>query len=163
MKKPTKSIVGILTALPLLLCLACSWPFGPMRTTTFPPDLSYIPAERIKTAMWVLAAEIGHLEKLLGTPVGGSSAFKKAEVRNSLERMRVAAKTLDQPGRSNQHPILNQNLDRFLVRLERAKRAVDRDPPNFFQASTVAGSCYLCHGQSHGTARWSAPFESPEI
>jgi hypothetical protein len=154
--------VGIMTRQPrLLLCalfgsillgtFACETPLGPIRATTFPPDLSYLPPESIRTAMWVLAAEIEHLEQLLGNPYGDEPVPERTEVVKTLERMRVAAKTLDQPGRNSQHPVLNENLDRFLGRLERAKRSADRDPPDYFPASSIAGSCYLCHGQNRAS------------
>lgn len=134
------------------LLLACQSGIGPIRATSFPPDLSYIPPERIKASMWVLAAEIQHLEGLLDQPRGPSRPTLRLEVRDSLERMRVAAMRLDQSGRTSQHPVLDDHIGPFIDRLERAKRSVDRDPPNYFPASTIAGSCFLCHGQTQAAA-----------
>ena len=152
----------LLCALPVVILsgtLACDTPLGPMRATTFPPDLSYMPPENIRTAMWVLAGEIEHLEQLLSAPYSEDQVPDRAKVVGTLERMHVAAGTLDRPGRNSQHPVLNENLDRFMHRLERAKRSADRDPPNYFPASSIAGSCYLCHGPSQGRADWhQAPF-----
>jgi hypothetical protein len=98
--------------------------------------------------MWVLAAEVQELERLLSAPHDVASPTLRMQVRAALERMQVAARALNRAGRSTQHPVLNQNLGRFLQRLETAERAVDRDPPSYFQASTIAGSCFLCHGRS---------------
>lgn len=133
--------------------LACETPIGPFRATTFPPDLSYLPPAQIRTSMWVLAAEIQELENLLIARQEGNGRAQRHETRAVLERMRVAAQALDQPGRSSQHPVLNENLELFLNRIERAKRALDRDPPDYYPASTIAGSCYLCHGRSEAVAR----------
>ena len=138
----------------LLVSLACETPLGPVRVTTFPPDLSYLPAEQLRTAMWVLAAEIQYLEERLNHRNEAERIAERSEIRQSLERMRVAARTLDEPGRSTQHPVLNENLGPFMRRLERAKLAVDRDPPDFFLATTIAGSCYLCHGRTRSTVLW---------
>ena len=149
----TRSLACALSVL-LLASVACESPFGPMRVTTFPPDLSYLPPEQVRTAMWVLAAELQYLEERLNLPAASDQRFRKSEVLKSLGRMRVAADALDKPGRTSQHSILNENLERFVHRIERAERAVDRDPPNYFPASTIAGSCYLCHGKTHGTVMW---------
>ncbi|MFK7895626.1 MAG: hypothetical protein AB8G23_07300 [Myxococcota bacterium] len=126
-------------------------PAGPFRTTMAAPDLEYIPPAKIKTTMWVLAAEIKHLERLIDESSSADIHAKRPMVVASLERMRLAARNLDQPGRSSQHPIINQHLERFVRRLERARIAAERNPPNFFPASTVAGSCFVCHGENSAT------------
>ena len=147
-----------MTALMLLLTLSlpvlvsCETSIGGVRATSFPPDLTYIPKERLQMAMWVLAAEIQELERVLSIRKEVATESQRVTVVAILERMRVAAATLEEPGRSSQHPVLNQNLDVFINRLERAKRSLDREPPDFFPASTIAGSCYLCHGQTKATA-----------
>ncbi|MAG32334.1 MAG: hypothetical protein CL908_15745 [Deltaproteobacteria bacterium] len=146
MERSLSFVTALITALALMTSVACQAPFGGLRSPTIPPDLGYIPPERVRTAMWVLAAEVRHLEELLEGQGQADPAFVRLEVGRSLDRMMLAARTLDQPGRSSQHPVLNENLGRFLERLERAKRAADRVPANLFQASTVAGSCFLCHG-----------------
>jgi len=136
----------------LALLLACDATVGPMRATSFPADLTYMSPERLKTAMWVLAAEIQELEKLLEHQDQGDEPIDRKAARGILARMKVAAKTLEEAGRSTQHPVINDNLDVFIGRLDRADRALDREPPDFFPASTIAGSCYLCHGQTKATA-----------
>jgi hypothetical protein len=146
------------TALMLLLMLSlpvlvsCETSIGRMRATSFPPDLTYITKERLQMAMWVLAAEIQELERVLSVRAEVETESQRVTVMAILERMRVAAQTLEEPGRSTQHPVLNENLDVFINRLDRARRALDRDPPDFFPSSTVAGSCYLCHGQTKAMA-----------
>ncbi len=132
------------------LALGCESTRERVRATTMPPDLRYLPPEQIRTAMWVLAAEIQELERILETPELLERASTQSDVRARLARMRVAAETLDVPGKTTQHPVLNRNLDRFLGRLRQAERAVDRDPPNYFPASTIAGTCFVCHGQNVG-------------
>lgn len=148
-------ILGIVLGLGLIVgASGCESSSGSMRATTFPPDLTYMPPEQIRTSMWVLAAEIQRLEQLLEEPTESERRSLPSEVSASLSRMRVAARALDKPGRSTQHPILNQHLGQFLERLDRARLAVDRDPPEYYLASSIAGSCFLCHGQTQGRASW---------
>lgn len=140
--------IGLIT----LALFACDATIGPVRATSFPPDLDYIPPERIEATMWVLAAEIRELERLLGDEPSDVNRTNRFATLAALERMRVAARSLDEPGRSSQHPVLDRNIDVFLERLERAIQHVQRDPPDFFLASTIAGSCYLCHGRTNAVA-----------
>ena len=142
----------LLACLVMLTALAvgCEATRERVRATTMPPDLRYLPPEQIRTAMWVLAAEIAELERILETPELMDRPVTQSDVRARLARMRVAAESIDVPGKTTQHPVLNRNLDRFLGRLRQAERAVDRDPPNYFPASTLAGACFVCHGQNVG-------------
>ena len=140
-------------------CLA-ETPIGPIRATMSAPDLQYLPPEKVRTVMWVLAAEIQHLEHLMTDPTEEERESMQVAVAGTLQRMRIAARTLDQPGRATQHPVVNQNLGQFLGRIERAQRAVDRDPPNYVPASTLAGSCFLCHGGKSATAMGAPKFSN---
>ena len=129
-----------------LLLLACETGLGGMRATTTPDTMEHVPGSQIRTSMWVLASEVRELERLLEAPKDGSRETLSQDVRAVLTRMRTAARALDTAGRTTQHPVLNDQLDRFVLQIDRAIRAVDRNPPNYFRASTVAGSCFLCHG-----------------
>ena len=120
----------------------------------YPPDLGYVPPERIESSMWVLASEIRLLDELIRAPLDADDPALREKVRRSLERMTIAARRLDSGGRSTpHHPVLGEHLDEFRRRLERAKRALDRTPPDYFQAGALAGGCFLCHGEGRATAR----------
>ena len=151
----TLGLIGLLG----IASVSCqlSTPLGPFRASTLAPSLDYLPPEETRTVMWVLAAELRHLERLMQAPTIRDPEVLRATVRGTLERMRLAAKTLDEPGRTTQHPEINQNLGLFLGRLERARRAVDRNPPNYFLAGTIAGTCSLCHGEASTQASWKNP------
>jgi hypothetical protein len=135
----------LVLGLALALGLVAGCGMGPFRATTTPDTMERVPKDRIRTSMWVLAAEVGELERLLEAPEDDERILAQ-NVRDVLKRMRTAARALETGGRSTQHPVLNEQLDRFVLQIDRAIRAVDREPPNFFRASTVAGSCFLCHG-----------------
>ncbi|MBW2498054.1 MAG: hypothetical protein JRF61_12335 [Deltaproteobacteria bacterium] len=146
-------IVGLAIVLAAGLGSACRVSSG-FEVTTRPPDFGYVPPERIQSSMWVLAAEIHQLDELLTAPVDERSPELKRKVAWSLERMSVAARQLDTPGRSTPaHPVLSDHLEEFVQRLERARRAVERTPPDYFQASALAGGCYLCHGTGRASLR----------
>ncbi len=146
---PWTARVGAILAVAGLAVSACqgTTPLGPMRVETTPPDLEYIPSEELRSTMWTLAGEIRYLEQLLDeTDEAPDDSSHRLAVRASLARMERAARRLDRSGRSSQHPVLNRHLGQFLTRLERAQRATEHEPPNYYPASTIAGSCFLCHG-----------------
>lgn len=140
----------------ILLCLVASgcqqgrlrW--GDVEASATPPDLGYIPPDRVRSAMWVIAAEIASLENQLEKRSSADPESQREAVRSSLLLMRSAARSLSEPGRSSQHPVLNQHLPLFVERIDHAIRALDHDPPNYFRASSLAGSCFLCHGEGAG-------------
>jgi hypothetical protein len=144
----TISVVAIAGALAVAMTLVASCTQVPesIQKHTVPPNLYYIPADRIQSSMWMLAAEVYRLDELLRAAPDGTNVGLQREVQGSLRRMAAAVEQIDHPGRTTQHPALNRNLGRFADRIAKAQRGVDRTPPNYFQASALSGSCYLCHG-----------------
>jgi hypothetical protein len=142
-------ILGL--GLTAVLVGACVSPRAALRELTYPPDFSYLPPEELNSAMWILAAEVSRLDQLLrDAPVmsGAAAARNQIAIQETLRRLSAAVEKIDEPGRVTQHPALNRNLRRFKERVDRAQRGAQRTPPNYYQASVVSGSCYLCHGSA---------------
>ncbi len=129
-------------------------PFANFEATTSPPDLRHVPREQVRSTMWVLAVESNRLDELLAGLPDPSDEDLRQSVLASLGRMHAAARNLDPPGRSSQHPLLNQFAGPFIQRIEHARRAARRTPPNYYMASAVSSSCHLCHS---GTVQTSLP------
>lgn len=128
-----------------LLAMACVSKPPALQTLTYPPDFSYVPRERLQSTMWILAAEVTRLDGLLRDADAPNDPRLKDEVRQSLRRMAASLEQIDYPGHMTQYPELNQHLARFEERVHQALRDVERTPPRFFLASTLSGSCFLCH------------------
>jgi len=140
-------ILGLI--LTTLFAVSCLHPPATLRELTYPPDFSYLPAEKLDSAMWVLAAEISRLDELLHqvpTASAAAAVQNQLAIQDTLRRLSAAVEKIDDPGRVTQHPALNRNLSRFRTRIERARRGAERTPPNYYQASALSGSCFLCHG-----------------
>lgn len=140
-------IVGL--GLAAMLGFSCMWSPAGLHELTYPPNFSYLPAEKLNSAMWVLAAEISRLDDLLrdAPSMSGDSAVRnQIAIQETLRRLGAAAEEIDEPGRVSQHPALNRNMSRFKERIESARRGAERTPPNYYQASALSGSCFLCHG-----------------
>jgi len=136
------------TLVVLLLGSACQTDRQSVREVVYPPDFSYISPDRLKGSMWILAAEVQRLDELLRTPADTDDARLQKQVQSSLLRIGAAVEQIDTPGRATQHPALNRNLSSFARRVAMAQRGAERTPPNYFQASALSGSCFLCHGST---------------
>jgi len=137
----------------MLTGAACAPTSRSIQEMTYPPDFAYIPPERLKSSMWILAAEVKKLDEILNRtpPPAPDDLATQQAVRRALQRMSAAIEQIDHPGRASQHPKLNIHLHRFAEKLEQAQRGADRTPPNYFQASALSGSCFLCHSSGDGS------------
>ena len=140
-------IVSVL-ALGIVMALGASCTRVPasIQKHTVPPNFYYVPQDRLESSMWILAAEVRRLNELLRATPDGTNPGVQREVQSSLRRMAAAVEQIDSPGRTTQHPALNRHTNRFAERIAQAQRGANRTPPNYFQASALSGSCFLCHG-----------------
>jgi hypothetical protein len=117
---------------------------GTIRRFTYPPDFQYLEHSKVVSAMGMLARDVRALKRLLaGT--GALDAGQHAEVVRLLRAMEATAAELDPKGRRTNHPVIDQNIGAFRRDIEMARLAAERDPPNYFLAGSVAGSCSYCH------------------
>ncbi len=122
-----------------------------IRRVTYPPDFRYLEQHDVTSAMWRLARDVRALKGLLGGTDGLSPESHK-EVIRLLREMETTAGELDPAGRRSTHPRIDQNIGAFRRDLAMARQAAERDPPNYFLAGNVAGSCSYCHeGQREET------------
>jgi hypothetical protein len=140
----TVSVVAL--GVVIALGASCTRVPASIQKHTVPPNFYYIPQDRLESSMWILAAEVRRLNELLRATPDGANVGVQREIQSSLRRMAAAVEQIDSPGRTTQHPALNRHTSRFAGRIARAQRGADRTPPNYFQASALSGSCFLCHG-----------------
>jgi hypothetical protein len=115
-----------------------------IRSVTYPPDFRYLEEHDVSSAMWKLARDVRALKGLLGSP-NELTPEAHDEVVRLLRDMESTAARLDPGGRRSNHPRIDRNIDAFRRDLSMARQAAERDPPNYFLAGNVAGSCSYCH------------------
>jgi len=113
------------------------------RHLTYPPDFRYIQRDEIQGAMWQLALHAREVNRLV--QVDGAVESNRDDIVNHLRGMEAAASALDAGGHPTNHPVLATHLPRLRVDVQSARLAAEREPPNFFLAATVSGSCLPCH------------------
>ncbi len=126
----------------LAISSGCADPGAGIRRHTYPPDFDYITKEQLQSSMWVLAAQVRELDKLLDR----EEAVDQVAVVTALTEIERNAGLLDRGGHARNHPLLGTHLQQFRHEVERARVAASAVPPRYFLAGTVSGGCSHCHG-----------------
>lgn len=129
--------------LALLLVAACGTSAAAVRKITYPPDFKYMPEASVRTTMWHLAEQSQRLQTELRQ--GTESKERRLVVVRILGEMEKVLSDVDPVGARTNHPLLDSGYQQFRTDLELARQAAERDPPNYFLAGSVAGSCQYCH------------------
>jgi hypothetical protein len=115
-----------------------------LREHTYPPSFNYIPEERLRSTMWDLAYHVAQLDQQMRGPKVGGDALQ-LEVIRELDEIQRAAAALGPGDWPSNHPQVSRNIDAFREDLDAARRAAAGQPPNYFLAGSIAGSCTNCH------------------
>ena len=132
---------------PLLLALVlsgCALPL-PVRALTYAPSFQYIEPARLREAMWRMAEDVNALDAVMRPQVDAD--IPQAEVVRLLDDIREAASKITAPGQTTNHPMLDRNLQSFLIDIALAREAAARTPPSYFLTGSVTGSCLNCHAR----------------
>jgi len=127
------------------LVQACSSTLEQTRRHTYAPSFNYISDEELQQSMWQLAAGVSSLERILA-PESVVTADDRLDVIRILERMEAVVAELGPEGLPSNHPRITRHAGGFRAQLERARRAVEREPPSYYLAGTISGGCLACHG-----------------
>ena len=117
------------------------------REHTDPPSFNYIDDSELQAAMWQLAAGVATLETTL-SPEKVVTEQDRLTVIETLDSMDAAIASLGPEGWPSNHPRLTRNASRFREQLAIAKRAAQLNPPSFYLAGNISGTCMACHGDA---------------
>jgi hypothetical protein len=116
-----------------------------MRRHTYPPDFRYITRAELRSTMADLAQRVAELDGLMRAE-GPIDAARRAEIARLLGELERSANALDEQGWRTNHPRIDQNLPAFVRDVRLAREGVEREPPSYYLAGSVAGACTYCHG-----------------
>lgn len=137
-----KNVLGFAVAALVAVGLtACS----KVREHTYPPDFAYLAKQDVDSAMWTLAKNADAIDTLMSQVTDTPTEEQRVEVLEHLQAMEAATATLTTDGVATNHPIIGANIHQFRRHLQAAQVAIELDPPNFYLAGTIAGSCQYCH------------------
>ena len=71
---------------------------------------------------------------------------ERTEIVRLLQQIEEEVSHLEAPGHRSNHPLIDANLQGFKLDVERARTTAEQNPPNYFLAGSIVGSCVYCHG-----------------
>lgn len=126
-----------------LSAMACST----APATREPPRFDVLPKGPVHSAMWQLAGFSAELDHQLRLP---PEQIDHPKVIRMLEGMQKAAARLNEDELRSQHPLLDTNAQELLFDVRHALEAARVEPPNYYLAGVVSGSCIYCHAPEGG-------------
>jgi hypothetical protein len=133
----------ILTLAILGQLLGCAEAAREARKHTYPPEFQYIEKQQIRSTMTEMAAAVRELNGVLRSHAG---EIDRARVIELLELIKSSSSHVEVSGVKSNHPELAAHLGEFRQDVSSAIANVTANPPNYFLAGSIVGSCFYCHG-----------------
>lgn len=111
---------------------------------TYPEDIVYIEDSEVENAMLRLSRYIWAINDIFDSQEH-IAGYNRERIIELLKNMESEADTLGAGARQTNHLLIDQNIEVFRQDVESARRAVESDPPNYYLAGRLSGSCLACH------------------
>jgi len=125
-----------------LMLPACSMDF---KVSNYPEDFVYLNPAKVKSKMGRLSLNLQRINNILEDRLVVSTTDRQ-QIITALADMEAVVRELgaSAPQKTN-HLVIDQHLDSFKQDVRSARAAVEKDPPNYYLAGQLAGSCQACH------------------
>jgi hypothetical protein len=130
-----------------VVAVACSGWKETLRSGTYPPSFEYISSEQLDSVMWQMARDTRDLEQILAQN-GAVSDADRRQVLALLAAVYDESGRLGSEGTRTNHPMLDDDRDRFRADVATARHGVESEPPSYSLARTVSAACVHCHNRS---------------
>ncbi len=130
----------------LACCIALAFLFGCVQVgmRTYPPNMVYLDDSKIKgtmqklnTSMWTINDIFDSNEHISG--------YQRERIISLLQQIEQEAIELGAGTQKTNHLFIDENIDQFKYNVEAARKAVAAEPPNYYLAGRLSGSCIACH------------------
>lgn len=115
-----------------------------VRMHTYPADMVYIEEGEVENAMLRLSRYIWSINDIFSSQEH-IAGYNRERVIQLLKNMEKEAGELGAGARQTNHLLIDQNIGTFRTDVENARKAVESDPPNYYLAGRLSGSCLACH------------------
>ena len=115
-----------------------------IRQVTYPPDFRYIDRAEVQSTMAELGSRIWEMDEILAANPKPTPE-QRLQVLDLLTEIQSFASTLDPKGKATNHLLIDSHLDAFLEQVEYARLSLAMEPPSFYRAGMLSGSCMGCH------------------
>jgi len=111
---------------------------------TYPADMVYIEDSEVESAMLRLSKYIWSMNDIFDSQEH-IAGYNREMILELLENMEKEALTLGAGSRATNHLLIDENIEDFRADVRDAREAVEAEPPNYFLAGRLSGSCLACH------------------
>ena len=132
--------LSTLLAAAVLAMTACS----EVRKFTYPGEITYIDRGQVTGAMRQMADAVARLEKAI-REAPSPDKVDQAAVVGDLKALEALASSLHAKKGYTTDPLLDKHMSNFLDDVALAREQAEQNPPNYFLAGHIAGSCAACH------------------
>ncbi|MDJ0956638.1 MAG: hypothetical protein QNI91_07265 [Arenicellales bacterium] len=115
-----------------------------VRVRPYPPDIVYLDEEQIESTMMRLSADIWTINDIFDNNEH-ISGFNRERIIDLLREMENEAVSLGAGTQKTNHLVIDNNIDQFRYDVRAAREAVEAEPPNYYLAGRLSGSCLACH------------------
>ena len=115
-----------------------------VRVRPYPPDIVYLDAQQIESTMMRLSADIWTINDIFDSNEYISSPNRE-RIIDLLREMENEAVALGAGTQKTNHLVIDNNIDQFRYDVRAAREAVEAEPPNYYLAGRLSGSCLACH------------------
>lgn len=140
--KSQSILIVALTAFILLGCAEVGW-------HTYPPSMVRLEPKQITGGMTRYSLSLWRIDEI----IAGSETilpYQREEIIKLLREMEIQADRLGAGAAVTNHLVIDKHIDEFKADLVRARREIEKEPPNYYRAGRLYGSCQACHVMRKG-------------
>ncbi len=138
MKKAGVFLIGIM--LGVVGMTACTY----VRKVTYPPNFVYLDDRQVVSSMAGLNVNLWRIDDIIANSET-ILPYQREEIIRLLLRMEAIADKLGAGTTVTNHLLIDENIDVFKDEVRDARNQVEGDPPNYYLAGRLSGSCMACH------------------
>jgi len=146
--KPSKVVVHSIASLVAVFALAaCSTNSDSFPQIANPPPFDYADGEELRSSMHQLAFELQQLDMALLDAYIDRPSFQR-QIVESIQNIERIGGYVQETDLSLRHPFLQDDMDRFLSDVRRARMDAERNVPRYYMAGRISGGCINCHSEN---------------
>ncbi|PCI79064.1 MAG: hypothetical protein COB20_05610 [SAR86 cluster bacterium] len=140
-KSVLRTVVSLIAVFSLTGCNTNSDAFPQIAN---PPPFDYVDGEQLRSNMHQLAFELQQLDMALLDAYVDRPSFQR-QIVDSIQNIERIGGYIQETDLAVRHPFLQDDMDRFLSNVRRAKMDAERNVPRYYMAGRISGGCITCH------------------
>ena len=132
--------------LTMIFILSTTFIYGcsQIRKVTYPRDYVYLEKKEVRSKMALLSFYVRQMDEIL---ISQESVSNENHVRvlDLLSSINNTTSDLHASNRDTNHLVIDEHMDQFKSDVLIAIRGAKENPPNYFSAGKISGSCVACH------------------